>query len=476
MRTGLPWISLFLLPACTTEDPAPPDAGGDADTDSDADADSDSDSDSDSDTDSDSDADADSDTDSDIPAAECVDEGGACVLSGTYTASMRLTADKPWLLRSGVSIGDDSSETILEIEPGTQVYGESATKGLLIIRRGSQIWAVGTKDDPIVFTSDLLPGSRARGDWGGLVLNGRAPINACTDGTSPCEAEGEGNTGTYGGDDWTDSSGMLKYVVIEFGGTEVSPDNEVNGLSIQGVGSGTTLDYVQVHQTLDDCFEWWGGASTSKHLLCTSPGDDGLDFDLGFQGKIQFAVVQQSAGIGNNGIEADGNPDVHTATPSTSPMVSNVTLIGDPDLEEANFGMLWRRGFGPTMANIAIDGFSNACWAIRDAATYANIAAGASLSNSVIACDKSYEEEDPDDVSQEDVIFEDAAASNRVVADLMLKDAWNASAPDFRPNSGSPLLTGGAAPPDAFFEATTYVGAFDGTTDWTAGWTHHDPN
>ncbi len=456
---------LYLLPAitlgCTGEDPDPKDTA-DADTDTDTD----------SDTDSDSDTDTDTDTDSDLPEAECVDEGGACVLSGTYTSSMRLAADKPWLLRSGVVIGDDSAETVLEIEPGTQVYGESATNGLLIISRSSKIWANGTASNPVVFTSDQLPGSRARGDWGGIVINGRAPINACTDGTTPCEAEGEGNTGTYGGDDWADDSGWMNYVVIEFGGTEVSPDNEVNGLGLQGVGSATELDYIQIHQTSDDCIEFWGGAVTAKHIVCTSPGDDGIDFDLGYQGKMQFAVVQQWGGTGNNGIEADNNPDVYTAEPLTSPMVSNITLIGDAAVEESNFAMLLRRGFAPTMANVAMDGFSSACLAIRDDDTYNYFADGtSSLTASVIACDESYEGDDEDD---EATVYE--ASGNAITGDLGLADAWNSSAPDFRPESGSTLLSGGAAPSDSFFEQVDYIGAFDQSNDWTAGWTHHDAN
>ncbi len=462
MRT-LPFVSLLPLTllGCSGEDPD--------DTSKDA---------ADTDTDTDSDTDTDTDTDSDIPAADCVDENGACVLSGEYTASMRLTADKPWLLRSGVVIGDDTNETILEIEPGTTVYGESATNGLLIVSRSSKLWASGTAAAPIVFTSDQLPGARARGDWGGIVLNGRAPINACTDGTTPCEAEGEGNTGTYGGDDWGDDSGWLNYVVIEFGGTEVSPDNEVNGLGLQGVGSATELDYIQVHQTSDDCIEFWGGAVTAKHILCTSPGDDGIDFDLGYQGKMQFAVVQQWGGTGNNGTEADNNPDVHTAEPLTKPMVSNVTFIGDIDLAESNYGLLLRRGFAPTLANIAADGFSSGCLAIRDQATYDYFSAGtASITNSVIACANPYEDSAEEaETGTEEGIFEDAAAQNRVVADLGLADAWNQDVPDFAPSTGSPLLTGGQAPSDSFFEAASYVGAFDGTTDWTAGWTRHDPN
>lgn len=286
----------------------------------------------------------------------------------------------------------------------------------------------------------------------------------------PCEAEGEGNTGTYGGTDWADSSGTLSYVIVEFVGTEVSPDNEVNGISMQAVGSGTTLDYVQVHQTLDDCIEFWGGAATVKHFVCTSPGDDGIDFDLGYQGKIQFAVVQQWGGGGNNGMEADNNPDVHTAEPGTTPTFSNITLIGDPEVAESNFGMLWRRGFSPMAYSVAMDGFSTACLSVRDEATYAGFSSGDSgVWGSALACEVPFETGDDADASTEEAVWGD----NAVVGDLKLKDAWNASAPDFRLGAGSPLASGGVTPSDSFFEQVSYIGAFDATTDWTSGWTHH---
>lgn len=442
---------------------------GDKDNDSDTGADADAD----ADADSDADSDADTDTDTDVPA-DCVDEGGACVLEGAYTESMTLTADKPWLLRSLVTIGDDSSDVTLTIEPGTQIYGESATNGLLVITRGANIVAEGTADAPIRFTSDQAEGSRARGDWGGLVINGYGLINACSDGTTPCEAEGEGGTGRYGGTDNTDSSGSLKYVVIEFGGTEISPDNEVNGLGLQGVGSGTDIDYVQIHRNLDDGVEFWGGAVSVKHLVVTAPGDDGIDWDLGWQGNIQFAVVQQAADAGNMGWETDNNEDDNLASPVSSPTVSNVTVIGEPDIAEDNFGLLFRRGSSPTVTNVAVTGFSSGCLAVRDQATFDAFAAGtASLSHTVLACTNAFEETpDETETGTEEQVF-GADATNRLAPDLQLTDV---GAYDYRPAAGSLLLGAGAAPQGPFFEAADYIGAFDATNDWTAGWTTHAPN
>jgi hypothetical protein len=417
---------------------------------------------SDADTDTDSDTDTDTDTDTDIPAADCVEEGGACVLSGTYTESMRLTADKPWLLRSGVLIGDDSADVTLKIEAGTQVYGESATNGLLIITRGAKIDAQGTSSNPIVFTSDQKPGSRARGDWGGIVLNGRGWLNICdTYPDTPCEAEGEGNTGMYGGDDDSDNSGILEYVVVEFGGTEISTDNEINGVSLQGVGSNT----------LDDCIEFWGGAVTAKHLGCTSPGDDGIDWDLGWRGKMQHAVVQQGLGTGNNGIEADNAPENYSSEPMTKPTISNVTLIGDATVKGSNFGALLRHGTHGVLTNIAIQSFPGACLSIRDEEVFAAFGPGgdSSIDHTVLACDTAFEK----DSGAIQKIFE-AGTGNSIETDLGIKDPTNFASPDFTLEASSPLASGGAAPSDNFFDAATYIGGFDTSNDWTAGWTHHD--
>jgi hypothetical protein len=430
-----------------------------------------------SDGDTDADADTDTDTDTDpIPEAECVDENGACVLTGTYTESMRLTADKNWLLKSGVLIGDDSSDVTLKIEPGTQIFGESASNGLIIITRGAKIDAQGTATAPIVFTSDQPVGSRARGDWGGLVLNGRGWLNACdTYPDTACEAEGEGNTGMYGGDDDHDNSGILKYIVVEFGGTEISTDNEVNGISVQGVGDGTVMDYIDIHNTLDDCIEFWGGAVNIKHVVCTSPGDDGIDWDLGWRGKLQYGVVQQGLGTGNNGIEADNAPKNYSAEPLTHPTISNVTLIGDAAVKGGNFGVLLRHGTHGALTNIAVQSFPGACLSIRDEEVFAAFKGDSSIDHTVMACDAPFEVDPKADHSAAMQSIFEAGTGNSIVGDLGITDPTNFASPNFTLESASPLKTGGEAPGDSFFDAAAYIGGFD-TTDWTAGWTHHAAN
>ena len=406
---------------------------------------------------------ASTDADDTGDAAACVDEGGACVLEGAILEDTTLTADRAWLLRGGVQVGDDGSDVTLTIEPGTTVYGESASGGFLVVTRGAKIHAEGTAAAPILFTSDQPEGSRARGDWGGIAINGRGRVNGCAPGVEPCEAEGEGGTGTYGGDDDADDSGVLRYVVIQFGGTEISVDNEINGLGLQAVGSGTTIDHVQIHMNLDDGVEFWGGAVDVTHLVVTNPGDDGIDWDFGYRGHIQYAVVQQGEGAGNNGTECDNNEANHLADPVSRPSVSNVTFLGDPGVVEDNYAMLFRRGAAPRYSNIAAAGFSAGCLAIRDQATFDAFAAGtASLDHVVLACDSSFEEsvEETETGTEEGVFGQ--GDGNRTVAELGL-DGWV-------PAAGSPLLGAGDTPSDPWFEATDFVGGV-GADDWTAGWT-----
>ena len=439
-------LMVLALAACGGKDKDEPSTDADTDTDTDGD------------TDADTDADTDTDTDEPTTTADCVDEGGACVLQGTYTENMRLTKDKPWLLRGGVIIGDDSSDVTLTIEPGTQIYGEGATNGLLVITRGANLIAEGTEAEPIRFTSDQPVGSRSRGDWGGLAINGYGKINACPPDVDPCEAEGEGGTGVYGGSDNTDNSGILKYVIVEFGGTEISYANEINGISFNGVGSGTVVDYVQVHRNLDDGVEFWGGAVSAKHLVITQVGDDGIDWDLGWVGNIQFAVVEQADDDGNNGTECDNHESDFLAVPVSNPTVSNVTFLGSDAIAADNYAMLFRRGAAPKYSNIAADGFSVACLAIRDTPTYDNFTSGlASLDHTILACPTPFE-------NDEAAIF-DAGTGNDTVGNLQL-NGWV-------PAAGSPLLGAGQEPSDPWFDTANFVGGI-GADDWTAGWTTTD--
>ncbi|MCB9537340.1 MAG: hypothetical protein H6704_13895 [Myxococcales bacterium] len=408
--------------------------------------------------------------------AGTTEEGAVCVLQGELTADLTLTPGKNYLLRGTVFVGDDVHPTTLEVKKGTTVYGESSSVGTLVIRRGSKLLADGTAEAPIVFTSDLPDGMRNRGDWGGLILNGRAPINGCaaSDGGAPCTAEGEGGTGTYGGDQPGDDSGVLRYVRVEFAGKLFSEENELNGIAFQGVGRGTTVDYVQVHMNKDDGVEFFGGTVDAKHIVLTGIGDDSLDWTDGWTGKVQFVVAQQYDDDGDQGIEADNNGDNNGYTPRSHPTLSNVTLIGNSNTD---LGLLLREGTAANLHNLVVMGFGDACISLDQEATYLNawdadagdFSGELTIASSIADCSTMYEDAVEGMAFTVEGWFGTTAWGN-VHADPMLTAPNDFAAPDFRPMPGSPALGAGIAPDDDFFDDVDYVGAF-GADDWTAGWT-----
>jgi hypothetical protein len=397
--------------------------------------------------------------------------GSVCVLSGTLTDDLTLTADTEWLLRGGVFIGDDVNATTLTIEPGTKIYGESSTDGMLVVRRSSRIVADGTADAPIVFSSSKLEGERARGDWGGLIINGRAPINSCDEGgTGPCEAFGEGGTGFYGGDDPNDDSGVLRYVRVEFAGTLISPDNELNGIAFQGVGAGTVIDHVQVHMNADDGVEFFGGTANAKHILVTGVGDDSLDWTDGWTGNIQFAVLQQYDDAGDQGIEADNNGEVNTATPKSNPTLSNVTVIGSPASATSDIGILLREGTAASLHNIVVMGFNEACLDIDSDESWNEAASGGlTIANSLVDCSTPYLEDDGEPGLVADWFLADTSNGEGSAG---LADPYNLTSPDFTGSN----VAGAVVPADSFFDQVDFIGGVDPSDDWTAGWTTTAPN
>jgi hypothetical protein len=423
--------------------------------------------------------DTDSDTDTDGPGGdfaeacdalgvECTVINGQNVgfLTGVITQDITLTSNAAWVLRGGVFIGgDNENNTTLSIEAGTTIFGDSATDGFLAIRRGSKIDARGTKDAPIVMTSDKAVGQRARGDWGGLVILGNAPINSCAQ--QPCEAEIEGGAGLYGGSNPNDDSGVLEYVRVEFAGTEVSKDNELNGITFGGVGRATKVDYIQVHANLDDGIEMFGGTVDIKHVVVSCVGDDSIDWDAGWQGRLQFGLAVQCPDAGNHGIEADGNEANNAATPISNPILSHVTLIGHPDIPVDNFGIVLRRGTAGNLWNFVVTGFNKGCLSLRNAQTLAHFDDGtASIARTILDCDTAFEDADEPDRFN--------GGTGNVVGAAGLKNAtYIADNPDFRPEASGAAASGGQAPSDSFFTAASYRGAFDPTAEpWTAGWTN----
>jgi hypothetical protein len=399
-----------------------------------------------------------------------------CILTGTITDDLTLSADVDWLLRGGVFIGDDVDATTLTVPAGTQIFGETSTAGMLVIRRNSTIMAEGTADAPIVMSSSQDVGSRARGQWGGVIINGKSTTNACevNEDTGVCESFGEGGTGYYGGDSETDDSGTMQYVRIQFAGRIISPDNELNGLALQGVGSGTTLEHIQIHMNKDDAIEFFGGTANFKYVLGTGTADDNLDWTDGWRGKGQFYVCQQYSDDGDNGIEADNNGEANDATPRSHPTLSNLTLVGSPDSSSSDMGMLIREGTAGDISCAIVTGWNDACIDVDHTATFDQIAAGTlTITDSIVHCTTGVNfEEETDDPSTVQAWFE--TDTDNAAADPLLGDPFNESAPDLVPGTGSPALSGCTTPSDSFFDSVTFIGGIDPSDDWTAGWTIHD--
>jgi len=282
-------------------------------------------------------------------------------LSGTIATNTTLDATKVYKLVGFVYVKEGVT---LTIPAGTVIRGDKVSKGTLVVTRGGKLVAQGTADKPVVFTSNFAVGERNPGDWGGVILLGKAPNNL-PGGTGVIEGGLTLPEGNHGGTDAADNSGTLKYVRIEFPGIAFAKDNEINGLTLGSVGTGTTIDYVQVSFSGDDSFEWFGGTVNAKHLVSIANVDDIFDFDNGFSGKLQFLVAQRDPSLADqagqsNGIESDNSAGDFTVSPRTRPVISNMTLIGpgntavDAKHEYAN---LWRRGSKMILANSLFIGF-----------------------------------------------------------------------------------------------------------------------
>src|SRR5688500_5916974 len=306
------------------------------------------------------------------------------VVTGEITGTDTWVNTNYYVLRGAVFVRDGGT---LNIQAGTTIVGESGSVGTLIVERGGRLNAIGTAAQPIVFTSDQPVGQRGRGDWGGLIINGRAPVNL-----EGGQGTGEGDTGVYGGTDPNDNSGVLRYVRVEFSGIEFSPDNELNGIAFQGVGRGTQVDYVQAHMSRDDAIEFFGGTADIRHAVMSNAADDSLDWTFGWTGRAQFIAITQRGDDADNGIEADDNEFNNNALPRSNPQIYNITICGDPDRNEggespraANL----RRGTAFTIRNFLITGFKTVGFQIEttNTATTGQVDNGTSQMGAGVAWD-----------------------------------------------------------------------------------------
>jgi len=310
-----------------------------------------------------------------VPAKQIVE------VTSDILADTHWTSDKIYRLNGFIRVGSDvkgSATTpaivttaTLTIDAGTVIFGKTGTPGgALIIQRGSKIIAEGTASNPIIFTSDKAPGTRKGGDWAGLVLCGQSANNIKGSTGTDGIAELEGSYGAFHGGNpaiLDDNSGVLKYVRIEYAGYPINPNQELNGLTFGSVGSGTTVDYVQVTYANDDSFEWFGGTVNPKHLVAYKGIDDDFDTDNGFVGMVQFGLGIRDANIadqsGSNGFEADNDGNASDNLPFTAPKFSNITLIGPKATSGTTISLQYfngahlRRNVKQTIINSFITGY-----------------------------------------------------------------------------------------------------------------------
>ncbi len=286
-------------------------------------------------------------------------------ITGNINQTITLTSDKTWTLKGYVYVTDGAK---IIIQPGTKIVSDIAEKGALCIERGAQIIAEGTSTNPIVFTSGREDGQKSPGDWGGIVLLGRATTNRTSEPTI------EGGVGRpYGGTNDNDNSGVLKYVRIEYAGIAALPNSEINALTLGGVGSGTIIENVQTIYANDDAFEFFGGTVNVKNLYAFATADDDFDFDFGYRGSVSNSIAKRDPqfvdnGDAGNGVECDNDGTGSQAQPFTHPKLSNMVLVGPNDvtsLPNHNLGLRWRRATQFTITNSIIAGWMKGGFSIE---------------------------------------------------------------------------------------------------------------
>jgi hypothetical protein len=388
------------------------------------------------------------------------------------TGNLVLSAGNIYQLSGRVQVGNDvgadgaragGAAATLTIDAGVTVFGNSGAD-YIEVNRGSRIFANGTPTNPVRFTAlaDVNGTARItqRGLWGGIIINGRAPINSCPGpgGLVTCEAQVEGSTGFYGGALPNDSSGRLNYVQVKYSGFEISPNNELNGITLAGVGNGTNIQFVQVHNSSDDGIEWFGGTVNARNVVATGISDDSLDWASGWRGNVQFALVVQATDEGDRIVEADNLPTDQLKTPLTAPNVSNFTFIGQSNRSAA---ILQRVGVGGRLLNGVVRG-SPQCLDIDDAST---IASAPTYDSVLFDCAAPFVNDTNVDGAAVAARFNAGTNNSTTVPSTLTNTFVNGPTETARTVLNPATI-------DPFFTAATYIGAVRNTSDvWWQGWT-----
>lgn len=411
-------------------------------------------------------------------------------ISGDITTSRTLTNDVEWRLSGLVFVKNNA---VLTIEPGTFIVGlpGSQPPSALIITRNATIEARGTAARPIVMTSSQPFGQRQRGDWGGLVMLGKARVNTgagITAGNPAGEFYIEGlqttPDGLYGGTDDTHYCGTLTYVRVEFAGSILSPNNELNSFTWGGCGSRTVSHHLQAIYGLDDMFEWFGGTNDVSYFIGGLGADDYVDCQLGYRGRAQFGLFFQSPDQrGNRGIECDNSEYNNLAEPFSNPTFSHMTFIGSgqPGFDEGTApGLYLRRGTRGSLNNMVFMNFRTGGFHIDDASTEAQANNGLIKVNGLLLWANNTATAQVNTLAGNVpnarglTFLQGPNATNVIIADPKLTRPFEYSDPDFTAMFDSPLLRTGwvQMPDDGFFDQTARFLGGIGSYDWTEGWTN----
>lgn len=410
-------------------------------------------------------------------------------LSNNITADLSLNANTAYVINGQVFVKNNAT---LTIPAGTTVSviptTDRASKGVLVITQGAKLIVNGTVDKPVVFTSAAT--AKAPGDWGGIIINGKAPTNI---GSGNSAGLAISDDTKYGGSIADDNSGSIKYLRLEYCGG-INPDAEdewavdkVSGLCLESVGSGTTIDNVMVTHSNDDAFQFVGGTVNATHLIAYNNGDDDYDFDLGYEGKLQYLLSYRTGLTSTHALRANGIESYNDETPTsnkpyTRPVISNITIIGPQGMETTktnlNQGIYIRKGTRFAIQNSIVAEYPQGGLMVCNK-TRPILLAGieSQFKYNILHSDSASRTFSWD---QDYRVIGDSILQKFALSDLnsnvqvtntdefKFKGMYASNGPDLSLADGSPALTGAnfdAVDFSSYFEKVPYRGAF-GTTNW----------